>query len=309
MSQHAAAAASDDQPDAAPAGGPDPATDPDPDPPPTATATVDGRPVRYAASGATSGTPVLLWHGTPGSRLLGALYDDAAREQGVRLLVPDRPGFGRSPAWDGRTLADAGRIAAAVLDDAGVERAGAVGFSGGGAQALAAATTTDRVTAVDLVSTAVPPSLRETPPFAQRLLEGAATHTPRLLGAVLRWQAWMADRRPSLALAQLTDDPDALADDEATLAARDFLAGIGPSRRGLVAETRLLGSPWDLPPADPSVPVRLWHGADDGNVPVAGARRFAEGLDAETTVLDGADHLTALLETRERVLARHGDGD
>jgi len=304
MSQRATASRDDERPDTDPADSPDGPPDLDSPSPPTATATVDGRPVRYAEYGAESGTPVLLWHGTPGSGLLGALYDDAARERGVRLLVPERPGFGRSPAWDDRTLADAGRIAAAVLDDAGVERAGAVGFSGGGAQALAAAATTDRVTAVDLVSSAVPPSLREKPPLAQRLLEHAATHTPRLLGTVVRGQAWLAGRRPSLALAQLTDDPDALDDGEATLAARDFLAGVGPSRRGLVAETRLLGSPWDLPATDPSVPVRLSHGADDGNVPVAGARRFGEELDAETTVLPGADHLTTLLETRERVLDR-----
>jgi len=306
MSQHAAASRSDDRSDAASGAFGDAPLDFDSTAPPTATATatVDGRPVRYAEYGADSGTPVLLWHGTPGSSLLGALYDAAARDRGVRLLVPERPGFGRAPAWEDRTLADAGPIARAILDDAGVERAGAVGFSGGGAQALAAAATTDRVTAVDLVSTSVPPEMREAPPLAQRLLEGAATHTPRLLGAVLRGQARLAERRPSLALAQLTDDTDALSDREATLAARDFLAGIARSRRGLVAETRLLGSPWELPPLDPSVPVRLWHGADDGNVPVAGARRFAEELGAEATVLDDADHLTALLDTRERVLDR-----
>jgi pimeloyl-ACP methyl ester carboxylesterase len=303
MSQHAAAP-SDDGSDAAPAGAPDALPELDSTAPPTTTATVDGRPVRYAEYGADSGVPVLLFHGTPGSRLLGALYDDAASERGVRLLVPDRPGFGRSPAWETRTLADGGRIAGAVLDDASVDRAGAVGFSGGGPQALAAAVGTDRIDAVDLVSTAVPPALRETPPVPQRLLEGAANRTPRLLRGVVRCQAWLAERRPSLAVAQLTDDVDGLDDAATRLAAGDFLEGVGPRRDGLVTETRLLGARWDLPLADLSVPVRLWHGTDDANVPVAGACRFADELGVSPTLLDGADHLTALLDTRERVLDR-----
>ncbi len=271
----------------------------------TRTATVDGRPLVYATYGARTGTPVVLFHGTPGSRLLGELYDAAARERDVRLLVPDRPGFGRSPAWEDRTLADGARIAAAVLDDAGVASAGVVGFSGGGAQALAAAALGDRVTGVDLLSTAVPPHLRAAPPLPQRLLEGTASHAPRLLRTVVRFQAWLAERRPSLAVAQLTADPDAVPARAATLAARDFLEGVGPSCRGLVTETRQLGTAWDLPRSAVSVPVRLWHGADDANVPVAGARRFAETLpDATATVLADADHLTTLLSTRGRVLDR-----
>lgn len=279
-------------------------TDPDPDGRP-ATARVDGRPLRYAEYGAASGTPVVLFHGTPGSRLLGTVYDEAARERHLRLLVPDRPGFGRSPAWDGRTLADGGRITAALLDDAGVDRAGVVGFSGGGAQALAAAHTTDRVTGVDLVSTAVPPRLRDTPPLPQRLLETVATHAPRLLSGFVRAQAWFAAGRPSLVLSQLTADPEALPDTVARAVAADFLEGVGPRQAGLVAESRLLARPWDLPLSEPSGPVRLWHGTADGNVPVAGARRLADDLGADATVLEGADHLTALLDCRTTVLDRH----
>jgi pimeloyl-ACP methyl ester carboxylesterase len=40
--------------------------------------------------------PVLALHGTPGSRLMFALSDGAARERGLRLIAPDRPGYGLS---------------------------------------------------------------------------------------------------------------------------------------------------------------------------------------------------------------------
>jgi hypothetical protein len=58
----------------------------------------DGRTLAYATCGPTDGTPVVAHHGTPGSRLFADLLADAARDAGVRLLVPDRPGFGRSSA-------------------------------------------------------------------------------------------------------------------------------------------------------------------------------------------------------------------
>lgn len=267
---------------------------------------MDGRPVAYATYGASDGSPLLLFHGTPGSRLLGRLYDRLARERGVRVLVPDRPGYGRSPSWDDRTIRDAGTLAAAVLDDADVASAHVAGFSGGGPHALAAlATHPERVTGVDLVSTVPPPSLRETPPTTQRLLEVCAGRTPLALRGLLRWQAWLAGRRPALAVSQLTTDADALPDRVADAVASDFLEGIGPRRGGVVTESRLLASPWSIPFDDLDAPIRLYHGADDGNVPVDGVRRFADELpDASLTVSEDADHLTTLLDGRAPVLDR-----
>jgi len=120
----------------------------------------DDRHVAYAEYGDPAGHPIVFLHGTPGSRRLGRLFDDAARREGVRILAPDRPGYGRSSPWPTRDLSDTGAFVAPVLDDAGVDRAGVVGFSGGAPHALAvAATHGDRVTAVDVVSGATPPSV------------------------------------------------------------------------------------------------------------------------------------------------------
>ena len=75
----------------------------------------------YAECGDPGGVPVLFFHGTPGSGLLGALWDDAARQRDLRLLALDRPGYGRSDPWTGRTLADTAGFAGPVLDGAPVE--------------------------------------------------------------------------------------------------------------------------------------------------------------------------------------------
>lgn len=268
-----------------------------------------GRSVSYAEYGASDGTPLVFLHGTPGSRLLGGLFDEDARRSGVRLLALDRPGYGRSSPWPTRTLADTGEFVAAVLDDAGISRAGVVGFSGGGPHALAlAATRGDLVREVDVVAGATPPSLRSTRPTALRLLEALAGTAPLLLRGGLRAQRWFAERAsPSFVVSQYTtsDGQAELSEDVAELVKRDFVEALARSRRGFVTESRLLAREWDFPVTEVDRRVRLWHGGRDANVPVEDARRMADRLpNARLTTFDEADHLHSLLRSGTRVLER-----
>ena len=264
-----------------------------------------GRTVAYAEYGDPDGTPVLFFHGTPGSRLLGALYADAADERAVRLLAVDRPGYGRSSPRPDRTLADTPSFATPVLDDAGVEEAGVVGFSGGGPHALALATSRgERVRSVALVGSAVPPDCVENRPRPQRLLEGMATRAPWLLGGLLRVQRWLAGRSTDVVTSQYAENPDSVPAEVAEVVRRDFREALARSRNGVVVESRLFGRAWDVDPAAVDVPVVSWHGERDGNVPLAAARRFADRLSGDLRVLDGADHLGSLLGARESVLER-----
>ncbi|WP_256298555.1 alpha/beta fold hydrolase [Haloarchaeobius salinus] len=275
-----------------------------PDGPAVATI-ADDRRVAYAEYGAADGAPVLFLHGTPGSRVLGRLLDEAARGRDLRVLAPDRPGYGRSDPAPDAGLADIADGLVAVLDHADVESAPVVGFSGGAAVAVAlAGRHPDRVDAVHSVSGVAPPSLRSDQPAVQRLLGTLAGRAPRLLSGLVRAQAWIADRgSPSAVVSQYTDSEGAaaLSEPQAETFRRDFVAGVGPQRAGFVRETRLLGEPWPVEPSVVDVPVHCWHGERDANVPVADARRVADAARAELTVVD-ADHATALVEHREAVL-------
>ncbi|WP_135365968.1 alpha/beta fold hydrolase [Halosimplex halophilum] len=264
-----------------------------------------GRRLAWDEYGVAEGDPVVFLHGTPGSRRLGALVDDAAREAEVRVLAPDRPGFGRSADWPGRRPTDAGDWFGPLLADAGVERARVVGFSGGAADALALGERRpDLVDRVDLVSGAVPPSVAAATPRLQRVLGRLAAGTPRLLGAALRGQTWLAARGdPSAVVGQYTDDPDGIPPEAAEIVYEDFLEGVGRSRDGVVTELAWIAEGWGVTPADVTVPVRLWHGNADANVPLADAERLRDRLpDADLTALDG-DHLRTLLAARSRAFA------
>ncbi|TKX58036.1 alpha/beta hydrolase [Halorubrum sp. ASP1] len=274
---------------------------------PSVVRTDDGRRIAYATYGPPTGDPLVFLHGTPGSRRLGALLEPSARANDVRVIAPDRPGYGRSSPKPGRTIADAAASVRPVLDDAGAERAPLVAFSGGAPYALStAATLGDRVTCVDLVAGATPPSFTEDAPAVQRLLTGLASATPSVLGALFRGQAWVAGRAdPSFVVGQYAADADAVPADAAATVKADFLAAFERHRSGAVTEFRVAGGDWGIDLGAVDVPVRLWHGTADANVPIAGARRLVEALPtADLRTLDGADHLGTLLRAAPEALAR-----
>ena len=66
----------------------------------------DGRELAFTEFGDPAGTPVFGFHGTPGSWRQIAVLDAAARAEGVRLIAPDRPGYGQSSFDPNRRLVD-----------------------------------------------------------------------------------------------------------------------------------------------------------------------------------------------------------
>ena len=107
----------------------------------------DGRTLAYTEIGAPGGPVALYFHGAPGSRLELVALDEAFAAVGVRVVTPDRPGYGGSTPRRGRTTADWADDVAALADHLGVERFAVMGLSSGGPYAVACASLLgDRVT-------------------------------------------------------------------------------------------------------------------------------------------------------------------
>jgi pimeloyl-ACP methyl ester carboxylesterase len=267
------------------------------------------RELAYAEYGDPAGAPVVFLHGTPGSRRLGGLLDSAAADHGVRLIAPDRPGYGSSDPWPDRSIADTAATVFRVLDDADVQTAGIIAFSGGAPYALtAAAERPSRLTRVDVVSGTVPPAIRESTPAVQRLLFGMASTAPSVLGGVLRGQAWLAARLdPSFVTAQYTADDrqTPVPSDVAETVRTDFRTALRDGAAGTVTELRHAASEWAVPSLDGDVDIRIRHGTRDGNVPIEDARRFASDLPARFETEANADHLGTLRRSAPALLAEH----
>jgi len=99
----------------------------------------DGRLLGYAEFGDPGGTPVMFFHGFPGSRLEGALGHEAAERAAVRMICIDRPGMGLSTFQPGRRMLDWPADVAALADALGIGRFAVGGVSGGGPYAAVCA--------------------------------------------------------------------------------------------------------------------------------------------------------------------------
>ena len=78
----------------------------------------DGRMLSYLLAGADSGPVVTVLDG-PCSRGLGRALAATARELGIRLVIPDRPGCHESTPKPGRTVADWPADHVALMDALG----------------------------------------------------------------------------------------------------------------------------------------------------------------------------------------------
>ena len=167
----------------------------------------DGRRLGWLELGDPDAWPTFGFHGTPGSRLQFAL-PDALQPAGVRLIFPDRPGYGLSTYQSGRRLTDWPGDVAQLADHLGVAEFSVFGVSGGGPHSAAcAAVLGDRVAAAAIVSGVGPlshPDATEGMMPANRVVTVLARRRSRLLRGVMRLQVAGLHRWPEQSLKMMT---------------------------------------------------------------------------------------------------------
>jgi len=99
----------------------------------------DGRTLAYLDIGDPEGRPVFYFHGGPGSRLEGLMFDELNQKLGVRMIALDRPGYGLSDFQEDRTYLDWPDDISELADQLGIDRFAVLGWSSGGPYAAAVA--------------------------------------------------------------------------------------------------------------------------------------------------------------------------
>lgn len=274
-----------------------------------ATVTVgDDRTLAYAEYGDPDGRPVFAFHGVLGSRLTWALCDGPARELGVRVVAPDRPGFGGSAYQSGRALLDWPADVAALADHLAVDRFSVAGFSGGGPHAAACAhALPERVRSVSLVSSVAPPVTHDSADPLNHAVLSATRLVPGFSQTAFGTAAWLAKHARSQFQATLvggaaSPDRELLRGPAGDFFAADAAEGFRGGSRGSAHDLPLVGSDWGFDPGALSQSVTLFHGAADATVDVAMARAFGDLLaDCDLHVTDDA-HYSTYVRNREAIL-------
>jgi pimeloyl-ACP methyl ester carboxylesterase len=249
------------------------------------------------------GTPLFYFHGWPAAGVQGALLEASARELGVRVLSPDRPGLGASDFHPQRRLLDWPPLLRELAAALGLARCRVLGVSGGGPYALASAWALPELVEAAGVVCGAPPlagiaDTRGLQP-AYRALLGLHRRSPRSMRALFRaarplgrWRppAWIVALMARLALPP--SDAAALTDREfGALSLEAFRESWRQSGLGVFTDAEIYSAPWGFPLREVRVPVRLWHGAEDRSFAPAFAEAVARELpDCTFRLMPGVGH-------------------
>jgi pimeloyl-ACP methyl ester carboxylesterase len=99
----------------------------------------DGRTLGFAEYGDPKGNPIFYFHGWPASRFNAAIYDSLTKKLHIRMIAPDRPGFGLSDYKKNRTLLDFPDDIQELADYLNIKKFATMGVSGGGPYAVVCA--------------------------------------------------------------------------------------------------------------------------------------------------------------------------
>ena len=266
------------------------------------------RRIGYATFGDPDGRPVVNCHGGLLSRNDCAPMDAVARELGLRLISPDRPGIGLTDRLPGHDIVDWARSDLRdLVDTLELERFRVMGWSAGGQHALAVAHVLgDRVDRVAVVAGCLPiddlARRAELSGLDRRLLRWSEK-APPAARAYFRLTRLLATRAPerlvAMSAAELEGDEHGALAEHASWFAHTMAEG-SHDPAGLVDDYRAYGAPWGFRPEDVDVPVVIHHGTEDRLVPVAWAGELARRLpDATATTYPGVGHLIAVTRARE----------
>jgi pimeloyl-ACP methyl ester carboxylesterase len=268
----------------------------------------DDRVLAWCEYGVPDGTPYFYFHGLPGSRTDGRVNAQSITEAGLRLIAPDRPGFGRSEIQAGkRTYADWTRDVEYLADTLELERFAVVAYSAGGPYALATAEIlSDRITRVGIVSGAAPsemPKFRRGTCTTDRVMTRISPRLPRLARSLTNHAITAARREPQRFGRELNRDfstptDRALLDDGyRAMGVELFLEAARNGPAGIVEDFAVWARPSGIDLDRINVPVHLWHGDADRTIPVSHSRWIESRVRSSKLIIwPGVGHL----HTQER---------
>jgi pimeloyl-ACP methyl ester carboxylesterase len=271
--------------------------------------TADGRRLRAEVVG-DGRRVVLVQVGMPNAGVLYRNWVQDAADRGLTLVSYDRPGYSDSSAQRGRSVADCAADVRRLSEVLGFERCAVWGFSGGGPHALACgALLGDLVAAVATIASPAPFDAPGLDFSAGRSDEDREDHE-LFLADRAAWHRRAEQQREELlamSAAELAAEWSAgQSDADGAVLRGEFGLWLHRAAQAALASSvdgwtdddiALFHSPWGFDPALISIPVKLWHGLEDGLVPFAHGRWLAEAIPgAEADLRDHDGHLTVAAE-------------
>lgn len=272
----------------------------------------DGRIIEFAEYGDLHAKPVFYFHGFLGSCHQAELSDAQAKEQGVHIVAPNRPGIGKSSPKRFGNMTEYAADIAELATMLGIGRFAIFGASAGGSFALACAyALPERVSMLGVASGMAPMSTLENWQsmhwFRRYMLSGFAKW-PSTMVLLLRCTLFVAIRYPNwlfhrmMMTSSITEVDNYRQQELNRMFWLDFKSVFLQinGMRGLIDEAHLYFH-WGFDIADfpKNIHVVLWHGTKDIIVPWSVMGKVADHIPRHNSVLYPGGHLAFITRMQE----------
>ncbi len=239
----------------------------------------DGRTLGFAEYGDANGYPVLYFHGGQESRLSSGFMDDEAKQLGIRIISPDRPGVGLSSVQEARRFLHWGNDVIELANALGLTSYSVFGLSGGAPHVLATIIADqERIQRASIVAGATPYNYKGSLKgmwFPVKLIHWFASwKNDKQLRKVIQDDFNGLVKVPEKRIKQFQKylpKPDRELMTKHPAYGWEFIEGSKESYRmgidGVVQEWRLYVSDWQMDLATINFPIDLWYGAEDKMAP------------------------------------------
>jgi pimeloyl-ACP methyl ester carboxylesterase len=274
----------------------------------------DGRTLSFAECGDPTGTAVFHFHASGSSRLERPAEASILADLGIRFITADRPGHGLSDPQPERTLLDWPDDVVRLADHLGIDQFHVMGWSAGGAPALACAfKLPERVRAAALVSSVSPPDCPGQYgglPFANRTWKFGARRMPALVRLMRRaaYPVIMGDPEEagkSMSMSFPLEDRKLLEDPEDLKRfVQDVQEGYRQGWEGPAQDDIVNAQPWGFRLEELALRVDIWQGDMDQNIPPHQAHCLHARLpNSHLTTWEGEAHLALMVHWRDVLAA------
>ena len=274
----------------------------------------DGRSLSFARFGDPSGKPVFYFHGFPGSRLEPQSNHDAFLKAGIQLLALDRPGIGHSTRKNKRKLLDWPDDVVEIAKILKLEKFSILGVSGGGPYALACARAIpgylNKVTVACGLGPIDAPNATSGMMLSNRVLFRYGKFFPPVLHLSTFLMVRQLSSKPAKGLKKFVEglpEPDRLVLSKTD--AQDFVAasaveGVRQGSGPLLEEIGIYSRSWGFKLEDLNVPVSLFQGEVDIDVPASMARHQASLIpNCEINLYPDDGHFSLLVNHIDDIIA------
>ena len=270
----------------------------------------DNRQLAYAEYGDPNGHPVFYFHGAPSSRLEPLILGESVISRfGLRVIAPDRPGVGQSDFQPNRGFSDWVNDVVFLADAFSLDKFSVLGLSGGcGYVAVCAAKIPERLHAAVIVSGAWRMDLNEDLSTINRLDWFFAKRIPIVHLGWLKLMQQSLKGKPEKLLPKFKKQ----------FPLADYLVLEQPGRieplcettleamrrgaKGAAYDLQLYAREWDFSLDEIQMPLIMFHGEQDINVPLSPIKRVVANLPtAQLTTYPEEGHFSLIINQFETI--------